>query len=1692
MKIVLKDSNETFKKGDFVFLNGKTIERKEISFPIEGDPIYGIGLVVNTTAEEFTIVSKTSYLAIPTHELFQKGQYMDVEKKGTQLVFSKDGAKLEVVEGGDALSEFNYRPKLKSVIRQILGDISIVQIVKWADLHRHSGYSLLDGASKIKDIVANTEYVGAVTDHGVMYGVIDYYKKMTSEGLQPILGFEAYTESIDGKKEMNHLILLAKNRVGFKNLVKLTSQGYYNFYRKPQLSYEMLEQFHEGIIASSACIGGEIPQRLLQNDYAGAKQVAERLISIFGKEDFYIEIQRHGIKEEEKVNPLLLQLAKELGVKAIASADSHYTKKEDAMAHEILLCLQTGTNLQDEKRFRFPGSGYFIHTGEEMEELFSDLPELLDNTLEIAEKCADFSLELGKNYMPRFDVPEPFADEASYFEHLCWKGFDERFKGTDKYENPEYKERLQFEIDTILRMGFPGYFLITWDFVNFAKNNDIQVGPGRGSACGSLVAYVLRITEVDSIEYGLLFERFLNVDRISMPDIDIDFEDLRRDEVIDYVRRKYGESSVSRIITFGTEAARVAVRDVARVMGKPYSFGDRISKVISNKPKTTLRKELEENEALKQLYEDQEHKEVIDMAMKLEGIPRNVSQHACGVIIAPSPVTDFIPQVLIENEETGINEPTTQFSMSECEEMGLLKMDFLGLRTMGVVGRALKDINEKRTEEGISSINFLDIPTDEIEVYDFISKGNTDGVFQLESPGMTSFFRNLYQDIESYLGITDVADRKRIGKQLFERAIAGISLYRPGPIDEIPHYIENMLHPERITYETPQLEPLLNNTYGIIVYQEQVMFIVRTLAGFSKGQADLIRKAMGKKKQDILDEYQSYFIHGSKEHNIKGCIANKINKAVAESIWEKMAKFGLYAFNKSHAGGYAEIAIRTAYLSYHYPNEWMAATLNSFITNSDRIKKYMEVCNRKGISVLPPDVNKSREFFTVDGNAILFGLKGVKNLGKITEKIIEERDQRGQFKDFQDFAERMAVYHKVDKRVLEALVYSGTVDRFAGTRNAKLAMIPLILDSASIEKKNHQVGQLDLLSLEEFQDFKKVETPDIPEMGNQFMLKKEKEFAGFYITDHPVNEYKSFLETQNISLIGELFEETEADAISDVEVEEEAVVTEENINSFVGKVVCVAGVLNEIEMKTSNFYVFQIDDPSGTIRATIFSDFIEDNQSTMVEDRVVIVRGVLGYNDFGYQLNVDKIEDVKELIDFGTPTHPVALYTEELKSIPTISLANLINQREKWNGKSVELVGAITHLKQKYYSQNGQPTKEYYLFQLDDGTEIVSIRVNDKSLFESYQTVLTEGNVIAIRGRMDARDSRYSIDFTCATTIEDFLRTGQLPHPLELYRQELASLNVIDVDLLMNDKDLWLDEKVKVAGVLKRVDERQSKKDGKIFYSFQLEGTSHLIKAVLFNDRVEKNKNRLIAGTVVMIEGKFVSDQYGDQVIVDTIADVAQMVKESTPKHLFFHIQNPNDKKKVRTLVQQHPGELPIFYQVGDVVYSAQGAVAYTSDLYDTLSNSLNVEVGYQEKTRLVLTKRQIDDLSQMIIEGQVIVGENGFQSVQLPDGSATTKKQFVFTARENQTYDFLVMDDEDHQVVTSIHVSELARHLIIPLEKKEQVKEVRGIVQKHQGTTPVFVIFNGRSYKVEETVELTKSLLSEIIKAFGDNVTIR
>lgn len=1156
--------------------------------------------------------------ALASHE----GELLLLEQAETTIhVTTLDGETITTLDMTDELSElFARRTHFHA---RVEGDS--VNVIRYAPLHGHSGYSLLDGASQIEDMVKKSEYHMAITDHGNMFGTLDFYKKMTKAGKHPIIGCELYSENIHGEKVRHHLLVLAETLEGYQNLSKLSSLSYDNIYYKPQVSYDMLRQHSKGLIVTSACLGGELPQAIINGDMGEARAVVETMIDIFGVDNYFLEIQRHSIEEEDIVNPALIELAEEYDLKLIATADSHYTNEEDRTSQEILMCIGTKKLLDDPDRMKFDGHGYHIHSSEEMEQLFSDMPEVLDNTLDLAERV-NVNLDLSTLHMPTFDVPAPFTSEKDYFIHLCKEGFKERFEGTDKVIDPEYLERLDFEIDTINKMGFPGYFLITWDVIKFAKDNGILVGPGRGSACGSLVAYVLNITDVDPIPYGLLFERFLNPDRISMPDIDTDFPDDRREGVIEYVKQKYGVESVGRIVTFTRLTAKAAIKDVARVLGYPSAFGLKISKTIPAVPGMTFEKAFAESVEFKQLYESSDDaRQVIDHAVLLEKNPRNTGVHACGFVISPTAITNYLPQFRQEDKETKEMVVTTQYNKDEVEEMGLLKMDFLGLRTMGVIAHALDDINVKRQSKGETELTLGNIPMTDIDAFKHIQKGHTAGVFQLESSGMTSFMKQLYQDIETL-------DESH-GEELFERLVAGISLYRPGPIDEIPNYINNMLDSDSITYDIDDLKPVLKNTYGIIVYQEQVMQLVRDLAGFTRGQSDTIRKGMGKKIDSILNEYGQYFIYGSEENNIKGCVSQGISEEQAKAIWEKMVKFSKYAFNKSHAVGYSYVSVKTAYLAAHYPAEYLTATLNSFINKSERIRKYMAVAKRQDIPVLAPDINRSKENFSVDGNSIRFGLKGIRSVGGTSARIIDERSLNGEYDTFKTFVTRMLTHSKINKNVLESLIYAGTLDQFEGTRKEKLIIMDELLEFAKMLRDCDDQQVYSIFDLFDLKDdvMADVRIKAAGEMNKELLLEREREYAGFYITEHPISHYEKDLERVKRQFI--------SDAVDDIEsIKESRGITEYESRSRT----YIAGVITEVNTyytKKNNdpLNVFTVEDETGEMRCVAFSDVIERNKSLFAEGQLVFIDGTMKSDEQETQLTVKTIADVHDLKNITQP-----------------------------------------------------------------------------------------------------------------------------------------------------------------------------------------------------------------------------------------------------------------------------------------------------------------------------------------------------------------------------------------------------------------------------------------------------------------------
>lgn len=1213
----------------------------------------------------------------------ERNEFLELRKIG-------DTISLQILETGKEIAKlndtfgnlFSYRDNYKC---KIDFDTKELEVFTSTALHTHSEYSILDGANRLKDLANKYAYSGALTDHGVMYGFIDFYKKMKAVYKKPIIGFEAYTKNIDNEEKKHHLIILAKNDEGLKNAMKLCSAG--NMHPssgkvpRPIVSYEELKQYHEGLIVLSACIAGEVPQLIIEGNDEKLKSVIRFYKDTFG-EDYYFEIQRHASKEEIQkaidetnlgisvedaideygkipkelyvykyskhiyrnvelyvcenlVNEKILELSKEFGVKVVATTDAHYLNADDNYMHEALLCNQTKTVLSNPDRFRFAGTNYHVHTISEMEKLYHDLPETLINTLEIEDKC-DVTVEFGNYKLPKFPIPEGYTDKT-YLEKLVWDGFEERFgKNVQEFKNiicesdteiakkeyKERKERIRFELDTVFRMGYQGYFFIVWDYVQYAKSHGIYLGPGRGSGAGSLVLYCLHITEkLDPLKYDLLFARFLNPDRISMPDIDLDFEFEYREQVINYCRNFYGPECVSRIITFGTMAAKGAIRDMARVLGFEPSFADMIAKLIPNEPKMTIQKAFKQSKEFEELYDTNlDARKVINLARKVEGLIKNTSQHACGVIISSEDISNFCPMTLATDEKTGITALTTQITMGECEEIGLLKFDFLGLRTESVIKQALVDINRIY---GLNLDNY-DIPINDVNVYKYLSKGNTSGVFQLESDGMTSVIAQLYQDVSERMeGMTEI-EKERFGDELFERLVAGISLYRPGPMDEIPHYIEGMLNPKKVIYDTPKLEPILKSTYGVLVYQEEVMLAVQTLAGFSQGQADTIRKGMSKKKDEILNEYKPYFIEGSgrnldshtgKPLGIKGCVENGISREVAETIWDKMYNFAKYAFNKSHGAAYAVVSAQTAWLAYYYPIIFMKANLNVYISNPNKLKMYLAFCTRSGIQILAPSVNESEEFFSLNenGTAIRFGLKGIKGLDVISRIIIAERNERGTFTSLENFIHRMIKYQKISSGNLEALIYVGALDEFDGTRKEKIENLDRILE---IQKAVSMVNQATIFDLaEEFKitnmdAVQHIELENKEEMSKNDLLEKENEYSGFYISGHPLDDYKLVLDHSDLVHISSL-------------------VTDENSDTYVGSNIKIGGMIVNLEKKNTRkggfLYTFTLRDMSGDINCVCFERSYQKNLGKIQEGSKVSIFGKFDENDFGPQFIVDTI-----------------------------------------------------------------------------------------------------------------------------------------------------------------------------------------------------------------------------------------------------------------------------------------------------------------------------------------------------------------------------------------------------------------------------------------------------------------------------------
>lgn len=1057
--------------------------------------------------------------------------------------------------------------------------------MKFAHLHVHTEYSLLDGSNKIKEYVARVKELGmdsaAITDHGVMFGVIDFYRAAKAEGIKPILGCEVYVapqsrfDKEVGTREDRyyHLVLLAENNKGYENLTKIVSKAFVEgYYYKPRVDYELLEQYHEGIIALSACLAGEVQKNLLRGMYEEAVKSAKRYEKIFGKGNFFLELQDHGIPEQATVNQRLLRVSQDTGIALVATNDVHYTYAADEKPHDILLCIQTGKKLQDENRMRYEGGQYYVKSPEEMAQLFPYALEALENTQKIADRC-NVEIEFGVTKLPRYDVPQGYTS-WEYLNKLCFEGLEARYQPVTE----ELKERLTYELSVIQKMGYVDYFLIVWDFIKYARDNDIMVGPGRGSAAGSIVSYCLGITDIDPIRYQLLFERFLNPERVSMPDIDIDFCFERRQEVIDYVVRKYGADRVVQIVTFGTMAARGVIRDVGRVMDLPYAFVDSIAKMIPTELNMTLTKALAVNPELKKMYEeDAEVKELIDMSLRLEGLPRHTSMHAAGVVISQKSVDEYVPLSLGADGAV-----TTQFTMTTLEELGLLKMDFLGLRTLTVIQNAVK-LAEKSSGH---KIDMHKIDYNDKDVLDSIGTGKTDGVFQLESAGMKNFM-------------------KELKPQNLEDIIAGISLYRPGPMDFIPQYIKGKNDKESITYDCPQLEPILKSTYGCIVYQEQVMQIVRDLAGYTLGRSDLLRRAMSKKKADVMAKERQNFVYGNKEEGVPGCLANGISEEIANKIYDEMIDFAKYAFNKSHAAAYAVVAYQTAYLKYYYPVEFMAALMTSVIDNPGKVSEYIYASRQMGIHILPPDINEGEGNFSVADGNIRYGLTAIKSIGRpVIEAIIKEREIGGKYQNLKNFIERLSG-KEVNKRTIENFIKAGAFDSLPGTRKQLMMIYVQILDQVNKDRKYSMSGQMSLFDLVDEEQKKEfdIPLPDVKEYEKETMLAFEKEVLGVYVSGHPMEEYE-VLWKKNISATTMDFQPSEETGRSKVR---------DGSKEIIGGL-----IVNKTIKYTKNNKVMAfltIEDLLGTVEVVIFPKDYEKNKLYLEEDSKVFVKGRVSEED---------------------------------------------------------------------------------------------------------------------------------------------------------------------------------------------------------------------------------------------------------------------------------------------------------------------------------------------------------------------------------------------------------------------------------------------------------------------------------------------
>ncbi|WP_394867172.1 DNA polymerase III subunit alpha [Paraclostridium bifermentans] len=1111
-------------------------------------------------------------------------------------------------------------------------------------LHVHTEYSLLDGFSRIKNLVNRAKELNmsavAITDHGCMFGAIDFFKVAKKEGIKPIIGCEVYTAPRGMKdkdpnfdKSQGHLILLAKDTTGYQNLIKLVSAAYVQgFYYKPRVDIDEIKKHSEGIIALSACLAGDVSQALMNRNYDKAKNIALKYKEIFGEENYYLEIQDHNLPEQKEVNRELIRLSKEIGVGLVATNDVHYVRKEDSKIHDILMCIQMGKTVNDPARMRFGSDEFYLKSREEMEEIFPEVQEALDNTSKIAQMC-NVEFDFNTIHLPQYDVPDGYTPQE-YLRMLCFKGLKERYKKPSQ----EILDRLEYELGVIEKMGYVEYFLITWDFINFARENSIMVGPGRGSAAGSIVSYTLYITDIDPIKYSLLFERFLNPERVSMPDIDIDFCYERREEVIDYVKRKYGEDHVAQIITFGTMGAKAAIRDVGRVLDVSYNKVDNIAKEIPFALGMTIDKALDTNPNLKKLYEeDSETKEIIDVSRKIEGMLRHASTHAAGVVISKKPIDEYVP--LYKHQDA----ITTQFTMTTLEELGLLKMDFLGLRTLTVIRDAL-DLIEKNHN---LKINFSKMEYDDPKVYELLSSGNTLGVFQLESAGMRSFMKQLKPDN-------------------FEDIVAGISLYRPGPMDSIPVYINNKNNPENVEYLHKKLKPIMEVTYGCLVYQEQVMQVVRDLGGYSYGRSDLVRRAMGKKKMDVMEKEREYFIHGKTDENgeleIAGCVRNGVPEDIGNKIFDDMIDFAKYAFNKSHAAAYGVLAYETAYLKAHYPVEFMAALITSVMGNTDKVVEYIRECNSLKIDVLKPDINKSFTKFSVEDKSIRFGLAAVKNVGvNVLNNIIKEREISGEFKDFNEFCKRLDS-KDLNKRIIESLIKCGAFDEMGDNRASLLLGYEKLLESISMDRKKNLAGQVSLFDGFEMDesinnDIQSMYTlPHVKELEEKERLYLEKEVLGMYVSGHPLSQYKDEIK-RNTTINNAELNEIKDDYITYL-----------NLNE---REVTMGGIVINKTIRTTKrndlMAIIELEDLFGVIEVIVFPQVLQKYNTIIQEDKIIYIDGRLSIKE---DENAKLIaREIRDMNDSGNKDKPT-LYLK-INSIENKELVNdLISVVTKYPGEN--------------------------------------------------------------------------------------------------------------------------------------------------------------------------------------------------------------------------------------------------------------------------------------------------------------------------------------------------------------------------------------------------------------------------------------